>query len=221
MTMATKHTEVYLVRHGQTDSNSRGVFHGVTDVPLNALGLRQADLVARRIRAIADLTSLHSSPLQRALRTAQAISKTTGLEPRLHRGLQEMDFGDGEGLAIAEMVTRWPELAQRFTDPEDWDARFPAGESRREFHDRVRQTLDRIVTQHTGERLLIVAHGGVIGSVVSQVLGENPNDWQRYAVDNCSVTHLELATTGPIAHLVGDTVHLEEISLLTGETTEA
>jgi 2,3-bisphosphoglycerate-dependent phosphoglycerate mutase len=211
--MTAKHTEVFMVRHGQTDSNVSGLLHGATDVPLNTIGLRQADLVACRIEQLDRLDSLHSSPLQRALTTARAISSRTGLPPLLHAGLAEMNFGQLEGLTIAEMAEQFPELSLRFTDFSDLDVRFPGGESRREFHDRVRHTLDRIVSLRAGERLVVVAHGGVIASLIAQVLGDDPNDWRRYSIDNCSVTHLEFATTGPIAHLLNDVVHLEQIDI--------
>lgn len=215
--MTVKHTELFMVRHGQTDSNIAGIFHGATDIPLNAQGLRQASLVASRVQQIPNLHSLHSSPLQRALVTAQAISRTTGLEPRLHPGLAEMDFGDAEGMNMFEMAERWLELALRFQDQDDHEARFPSGESRREFHQRVRETLDGIVTNHSGSRLLIVAHGGVISSAVAQMMGENPNDWRKYSIENCSVTHIELATSGPIAHVVSDVVHLEQLDIETAD----
>ena len=211
--MTVKHTEVFMVRHGQTDSNVAGLFHGATDVPLNALGLRQAHLVASRIEQLERLHSLHSSPLRRALTTAHAIASRTGLQPRLHHDLSEMDFGQAEGLTLATMSERFPDMALRFTDMTDYDARFPGGESRREFHTRVREALDRIVSDHSGERLVVVAHGGVIASLIAQVLGDDPNDWRRYSIDNCSVTHLEFATTGPIAHLLNDVVHLEQIDI--------
>ena len=211
--MTIKHTEVFMVRHGQTDSNVDGLLHGATDVPLNGIGLRQAQLVASRIEQLERLHSLHSSPLQRALTTAQAISSRTGLTPRLHHGLSEMNFGQVEGLTVAEMSEQFPELAVRFLDYSDLEARFPGGESRREFHDRVRIALDRIVTTNAGQRLVVVAHGGVIASLIAQVLGEDPNDWRRYTIDNCSVTHLEFATSGAIAHLLNDVVHLEQIDI--------
>lgn len=202
-----------MVRHGQTDSNAAGLVHGATDVPLNERGLLQAELVALRVQVIEELRSLHSSPLQRALATAQAISAEIGLTPRLHPGLAEMHFGEAEGLVLNEMLERFPEISARFLDLDDHDARFPNGESRREFHTRVRETLDHIIASHAGERILVVAHNGVIGSAVAQILGDNPNDWQRYSVDNCSVTHIELASSGPIAHLVGDVVHLEQLRI--------
>lgn len=211
--MTVRHTELFMVRHGQTDSNNAGLFHGATDVPLNSHGLRQAEVVAAHVQQIADLHSLHSSPLQRAFITAQAISRTTGLNPLVHPGLAEMHFGEAEGLNIFELANLWPEIALRFDDRDDHDAGFPGGESRREFHTRVRDTLDRIVTANSGSRLLIVAHGGVISSAIAQMLGENPNDWRKYSIANCSVTHIELATAGPIAHVVSDVVHLEQLDI--------
>ena len=65
--MTVRHTEVFMVRHGQTDSNVGGLLHGATDVPLNGVGMRQAALVASRIERLEGLGSLHSSPLTRAL----------------------------------------------------------------------------------------------------------------------------------------------------------
>jgi broad specificity phosphatase PhoE len=185
--------------------------HGATDVPLNAFGVRQAERVAARIQMLEELHSLHSSPLQRALQTATAIARTTRLDPRLHPGLAEMNFGEAEGLTYHQMLEHYNELMLRFTDPAEVDAAFPNGESRRQFHTRVRETVDYIVQEHTGERLVVVAHGGVIGSIVAQILGEDPYDWRKLEVHNCSVTHIELATDGPVAHLLNDVVHLDEL----------
>jgi 2,3-bisphosphoglycerate-dependent phosphoglycerate mutase len=211
--MNGKHTEVFLVRHGQTDSNTAGLFHGATDVPLNARGLLQAQLVARRVGELGRFDALHASPLQRALVTANAIAAVTGLTPLIEPGLMECNFGEAEGLQLHDMAERFPELAERFQDVTDHDVGFPGGETRRQFHTRVRDTLDRIVLAQPGGRVLLVAHGGVISSIVAQSLGHDPNDWLRYHVSNCSITHLELHTDGPIAHVLNDTVHLEELDV--------
>lgn len=208
----SSNTHLFLIRHGETDSNVAGYFHGSTDVPLNNRGLRQADLVAERVATLDALSALHASPLMRAAATAQAISTRTGLEPRFHHGLAEMHFGDAEGLTMELMAQNYPELAREMEDYTNIHARFPNGESRYEFHTRVRTTVDEIASQHLGERIVVVAHGGVIGSLVAQLLNE-PNDWRRYPIRNCSVTHIELAVDGPVAHLMNDTVHLEQLTL--------
>ena len=118
------------------------------------------------------LHSVHSSPLQRARRTAEAISTSTGLPVRLHRGLAEMDFGQAEGLTLAAMSEQFQEIAERFRDLSDRDVRWPGGGAQ-QLHDRVRTTLDHIVTTHAGERLVVVAHGGVIASLAAQILGDD------------------------------------------------
>jgi broad specificity phosphatase PhoE len=211
--MTVKHTEMFLVRHGQTDSNVAGLFHGATDVPLNDTGLLQAQLVAGRIHREESLNALHTSPMLRALRTAEAISLRTGLSLHVQQDLSEMDFGEAEGLTIGELRQRYMAIMQRFADPADADVAFPGGESRGAFHRRVRVTLDRIATAHQGERIVVVAHGGVISSAVAQMRGEDPTDWRKYHVANCSVTHVELASDGPITHVFNDIVHLEELTI--------
>jgi broad specificity phosphatase PhoE len=211
--MTGSHTDIFLVRHGQTDSNIAGLFHGATDVPLNAIGLRQARLVAQRVAQLGQLDALHTSPLQRAVVTARAIADETGLEPVITTDLIEMHFGAAEGLTLAEMAERFPALAERFRDLSDNDVGFPGGETRRAFHARVRQSVERIVTAHAGQRVVVVAHGGVIGSIVAQILQGDPNDWRRYPVANCSITHLEFHVHGPVARLLNDTVHLEELNV--------
>ena len=150
----------------------------------------------------------------RARRTAQAISDRTGLLPHLHPELAEMNFGEAEGLTIEQLQEHYVYDHAAISGPDRSRCRhFQEGESRRNFHDRVRITVDSIATAHQGERIVVVAHGGVISSVVAQMLGEDPTDWRKYHVDNCSVTHVELATTGPIAHLFNDVVHLEELNV--------
>ncbi len=53
----------------------------------------------------------------------------------------------------------------------------------------------------------------MISSLVSQILGEDPTDWRKYSVANCSVTHIEFATNGPLLHVVNDVVHLESLNV--------
>jgi len=209
----TRHTELFLVRHGQTESNVAGLLHGSTDVPLNEVGLRQAEQVALRIQEMTDIASIYASPLQRAHRTAQAIARSTRLPLHLHPGLSEMHFGLAEGIVISEIAQLYPEVYERLNNLDDHDVRFPEGESRREFVQRIEAALDDVINAHLGERVIVVAHGGVIAAATALMLGEQPGDWRRYSIANCSVTHFEMATTGPIAHLISDTVHLETFEM--------
>ena len=57
------------------------------------------------------------------------------------------------------------------------------------------------------------AHGGFISAALAVVLKEHANNWRERPIVNCSLTHIELATTGPVPHLVNDAVHLEQLDL--------
>lgn len=114
---------------------------------------------------------------------------------------------------MAEIVELWPDLAAEMQDGNWTNVQFPSGESSQEFHDRVRQTLDLIATAHRGERIVVVAHGGIIRSTVAQVLGYDFRDWRKITVENCSITHIELASTGSRTRVVNDVVHLESLTI--------
>lgn len=201
-------TTLYLVRHGRTDSNLRGLLHGATDVPLDAHGLRPAALIGERLAAEAEMDVLLSSPLQRALTTARAIGDRIGLPPTTVPGLVEMDFGDLEGYTVDRIVAEHPGIADRMADLEDEELAWPGGESRRDFHDRVMAAFLAILEEHHAHRVVVVAHGGVISSFLARVYGASPHDWTAYHTGNCSLTHLVVRPETTNVHLFNDVVHL-------------
>src|SRR5919202_5816875 len=89
---------LFLVRHGETDSNLRGLLHGQADVPLTDRGVAQAGRIAARLAREPGIAALYASPLERAHHTARLIGAAIGREPVLHPGLMEIDFGEVEGL---------------------------------------------------------------------------------------------------------------------------
>lgn len=215
-----RHTDLYLIRHGETNSNVQGLLHGVTDVPLNPKGREQAQLIARRLSELRHLNRIVASPLQRAYHTAQAIAAATSLPLEVHDGLKEMNFGDAEGEPFEKVGERFPEISYRFLDPADLEARYPNGESRREFFARVETTIDEIATRYLGEDIVVVSHGGFIAAALTLLLNENPNNWRDRPITNTSLTHIELATDGAVAHLINDAIHLEQLDLSTDPIPE-
>lgn len=209
-------THLYFVRHGETDSNVHGLLHGVTDVPLNPIGIRQADLIAERLAEFDHLNQIVSSPLTRALTTARAIQRRSGLPLRVIEDLKEMNFGSAEGIPFSEVGTRYPHQSELFLDPSAVHARYPGGESRGEFFHRVNATVDEISNQYLGRHVVVVAHGGFISAMLTVLMADHPNNWRDSPILNCSLTHIELSTAAPVAHLVNDAVHLEQLNLLEG-----
>ena len=104
-------TTVILVRHGQTEWNRIERFRGRYDVPLNEAGLAQAEAAARAIAARWPATAVYSSPLSRALATAEPIARALGVTVQAHPGLIDIDYGVWQGLTPAEVLSGWPEAA--------------------------------------------------------------------------------------------------------------
>jgi broad specificity phosphatase PhoE len=203
-------TEIVLVRHGKTAGNDRGLLHGRTDLPLADAGIVQARQVAGRLQRLGDVSALFTSPLQRARRTADIISQTTGLPPRIDAGLREFDFGDLEGVSFDDLQDRYPEQFLNLIEPDRFGVPFPNGESRREIYERVSKSLDEIVEMRTGQRIVIVGHLIVIAAAVARLTTDDPNQAINYLVENCSVTRLTLDIAG-YAEIVefNDVAHLE------------
>ena len=211
-------TSLYLVRHGRTLGNVQRALCGWTDLPLDDLGLQQAQLVANRLGASVRADVLRTSPHQRALKTAGYISEQTGLEPVIRQNLKEWNFGQAEGMTFEVLSQRFPDIAVRFMDENDSDAGWPDGETRRQFHDRVYQEFLSILHDYHDHTLVVVAHGGFFGSLMSQVQGRSPNDWLAYDIKNCSVTHIEVSIEDTAVHLLNSVEHLEVLE--SGKTEE-
>lgn len=203
-------THLYLVRHGQTPGNVNHQLIGHTDMPLDDLGLRQAQQVGTRLQPVS-LDAIVASPLQRARITAEEIARHHELEIQLDHRLKEMNFGHAEGLTMAEAVTLFPDIMRLHTDPLDEHFGWPGGDIRSRFHAAVFATFADIAMSHLGMNVAVVCHGGVIGSFLAQLDGGSPNDYAAYPVANCGVTHLEVHTEGTTAHLMNDIAHLEVV----------
>lgn len=202
-------TTLYLIRHGRTESNVRRILQGQMDTPLDSHGIRQAHLLADRIGREIEADVILSSPLQRALVTAQIVGASLGLEPIVVPELSEMDFGSFEGVTIDRIEAEHPEIAVGMNDMADDDFGYPGGETRRDFHGRVLRAFQAILADYPDKRVVVVAPGGVIGSFVAQIQGVSPNDWRRMPILNCSLTHLHVTAEHTAVHLLNDAVHLE------------
>lgn len=208
---AAGETTLYLVRHGRTASNVRRLLHGVTDVPLDRFGLRQAARVAERLAREPLVDAIVSSPLARALTTARVIGERIGLEPVVVPELVEMDFGALEGATLERIIEDHPALAERLLDVDADDVAWPEGETRRGFNDRVHAAFLAILADYAAHRVVVVAHGGVIGTFLGGIQGLSPNDPTIYDVMNCSLTHLHVTPDETLLHVRNDVVHLESL----------
>ena len=185
-------TILYLVRHGEADSNREGRIGGWSPAPLTALGHRQAARAADELVRRAP-TRLVVSDLERARQTAAPIATATGLTPIYDPGLRERSLGVLDGLSFDEARARHPELWQRMTarDP----AALPEGaETPDAVYARVSATIARLVREHAGERIAVVSHGLALYHVFTHVCGLGSPSAALpvfVLVDNASITHVE------------------------------
>jgi broad specificity phosphatase PhoE len=119
-----------------------------------------------------------------------------------------MSFGELEGFPVALIAQEHPELARRLADLEDSDFAWPGGESRREFHERVRATFEAILTYYPRHAVIVVAHSGVIGSFLAQLRGLRLSDPRTFNVANCGLTQLEITARHTWIHRLNDVTHL-------------
>ncbi len=147
-----------LVRHGETDWNRERRIQGSTDIPLNDTGREQARTTGALL-ASRRWTALVASPLSRAAETARIIGEHVGLsEPELEPRLVERDYGAAEGLTGTEIDALYPDGAD-----------VPGREPREAVAVRAVDALHDLAARHPGEAVIVVAHGGVIRSVLESV----------------------------------------------------
>lgn len=147
-------TELFLVRHGETEWNRQRRIQGRTDIPLNATGRAQA-LNTASLLAAQHWDAIVTSPLMRAHETAEIIANTLKLKLEVMDALTERDYGEAEGLTGAQLDARLPS-----PDPA------PDRESREHVTHRVQAALITLSEQRPGQRILAVTHGGVIRSLL-------------------------------------------------------
>ena len=155
---------VDLLRHGQTEGGE--IFRGQIDVPLSEAGrMQMANAVSNRT-----WTSIVTSPLVRCRDFAVDLAKNIDADCKVDERLKEYGFGDWDGQAVDQVLATSGELVQRFFD-DPFSSRPPNGEDFRQFTDRVLLAWTAIVEHSASEEVLVITHGGVILSILADVLG--------------------------------------------------
>jgi ribonuclease H / adenosylcobalamin/alpha-ribazole phosphatase len=201
-----KPTVTLLLRHGQTPMSVEKRYAGRSDVPLTDVGVAQAAAAAKRL-ATAGLDAIVSSPLQRAVRTAEEAAAVTGLPVVTDDGFRETDFGAWEGLTFAEVRERWPsEMTAWLADPA---VAPPGGESFAEVDERVTAALHRVLVARSGQRILVVSHVTPIKTLVTAALLAPPPALYRMHLDVAALCEIDWYADGPaVLRSFNDTAHL-------------
>lgn len=177
--------ELILVRHGETLHNVNRITQGWSDSELSERGREQVLRLAERIQAMQP-TALYSSPLGRAMSTAQAIADATGLEIVQLDDLREMNYGDWEGRAFLDIRVEDEDLYRRFIADEDCPC--PGGESHADVRRRMLRVFETIHSETVNsERAVVVAHGTAIRIGATALLNLPLMSAMRFAQDNAAM----------------------------------
>jgi broad specificity phosphatase PhoE len=205
--------KIYLVRHGETLWNKEEVFRGRKDIPLNETGRIQAQKVGAYF-AGNPLGRIVSSPLQRAVQTAQAIGETTGIPVETTEELTDINFGVWEGLSLRDVEEQYPiefDLWKR--SPEKLQV--SGGETLAMVRGRASGTLARLASFGEGP-IVLVTHRVICKMIVLSCLNMGDEHFWDLKYDPASVTLLERQHGSFTLVFSNDTCHLKELLSGTG-----
>lgn len=205
-------TTVLLVRHGEsTPAHPDRPFpmvDGHGDPALDPFGEQQAELLGARL-ALEIVDAIYVTTLQRTHQTAAPLAARIGLAPAVEADLREVFLGDWEGGELRVRAAAGDPLFPRIFSEQRWDV-IPGAEPHEEFDTRVWRGFRRIVERHPDERVVVVAHGGVIGQLLHRITGS-----ERFAfsgADNASISEVVASPERTILRRFNDVTHLEPLT---------
>lgn len=161
-------TEIILARHGETEWNVEEVFRGRIDIELNEDGIKQAELLAEYLSDL-KIAAIYSSPLKRALQTAEIIAGYHRLNVEIASGLIDLDYGKWQGLRHQEVKDKYKELYRGWIKSPD-KVKMPAGESLNDVRKRAIGVVNKVTAKYEGT-VVLVSHRVVNKVLICALLG--------------------------------------------------
>jgi broad specificity phosphatase PhoE len=200
-------TRVMLVRHGATVLSAEDRFAGSTDVDLSGEGRELARRLAERVAKV-KIDAFYCSDMKRTAQTAAIVAEPHGQVPAGVAGLREIDHGHWEGMVHAEVERRYAaEYAAWSADP--FNVAPPGGETGLNVLSRAMPALLKIVADHPGQTVLVVAHKATDRLLICSLLGIDPREYRKRIaqdlaclniLDFADATHAELVLLNDTSH---------------------
>lgn len=201
-------TNIYLIRHAQSEGNLAATLQGQLDSPLTELGRAQATALGLRLAADR-IQAVYSSPLVRAYHTAQAVAAPHRLKVSTHRGLMEINDGEAQGMSFEQIRERYGDIFSIIEETPQLFRGFKGGESTLTALGRMAAAMREIAEAHSGQRIAVLSHGFVIRCFICQLLcpgleklkevphGKNTAIWNLTYADGVFTVHSQ----ADISHL--------------------
>jgi len=195
---------IILIRHGKTDWNRElRIQGGSSDTPLNAEGRQQAENMALRLSQ-RSIKAIYSSPLKRALETAEIIARHCNIEMVVEKSLKEIEAGKLEGVTSAELGVRFSELLTQ----DGVSYRVPGGESLTDLQQRSWGIMQQINHKHPDGELVVVSHYFAILTVICSALMLPLSHITGFRLSTGSISIINLDEKEARLELFNDTGHL-------------
>ena len=200
-----KETEIFLIRHGETEWNSQQRMQGHSNSDLSSVGQAQIQALGQWMKNV-PFDHIYSSDSLRAKQTAEAITQFSGHELKIDLRLREKNLGIFEGLTSEEARKRHPEVFRLFKSSGS-KYEIDEGESTQQLQDRALEIVEEIRIKHPEERVLLVTHGGFIRVVMKHSLGLSLETPTRFLIRNTGVFRLVwedkwiVSQMGGVSHL--------------------
>ena len=201
-------TRFYFIRHGETAWNKKGIYQGWTDIELSEEGLMQAELLRKRFCHL-HVDAVYSSPLKRAIATAQAVAKPSGIAVIKDEHFKEINFGEWEGSSVPELAEKYGKTFQDFfNDP--FSHPFPGEGSFSSVTKRAMAGYQEILERHQGQTVAIVSHGGLLRVLIMAILGMDKSFYRKTWLSNTAISTIDIHEDGsPLLLTLNDKAHLE------------
>ena len=185
--------DVYFVRHGSNDYLGRALAGRLKNVRLNSQGRAEAEQAAALLAKLG-IQRIISSPLERAIETAEPLAQKTGLKIEISSEIIEINFGDWTGKTMKELEA---DVSWKDFNTYRSGTRIPNGETMLEAQTRMIAFLERLTSENANQTVALFSHGDPIKSVFAYYLGIPLDLFTRIEISPGSYSILRLESWGP------------------------
>jgi broad specificity phosphatase PhoE len=200
---------IYFLRHGETTASQTGGYCGTLDPDLTPAGCQMAEDFADAYKSL-PWAAVFSSPLRRAVATAKPLCEAVGIQMRLKEGLKEIAFGQWEGKTPEDVNREFHDDYVRWLTDPGWNAP-TGGEKGIDIARRSSLALEEIENTCGPGNVLVVSHKATIQIMLCSLLGIDVGRFRdRISMPVASISIMEIATHGPLLHMMGDRSFMRE-----------
>ena len=179
-----------MIRHGEIPSNVNKVYAGRSPEPLTERGVRQAKEVSEELKRY-EVNALYSSPIHRALQTAQILSEHIGVDLEVNDAFRELEMGPWEGMSEADVGKRYPDEWKTWhTKPAE--LMLPGRETLDDLLQRVLDGVRNISREMAGQNVIIVTHVAIIRVLMLWCSRKSLNLYKTIHVPNAEIFEIDL-----------------------------